>query len=586
MEKSIISQNKPVQNIFGSITLDDFQASNINEIYSDFISGRPRGISLHAHGAGNSLMAACFASSVVKDGFRVLVIVQNDYVKKSWQEDLRKIYGDAEENFILKGTESIFTNDILIGLPKAFLSRIVEKTYLTRNAPEKIKFDVLIFDSAQQAATPTSKAVIDFFNPKFILGVSADRYRTDGQDISVFYDNKIFGGDQRTNYSAMTAVGLLSSITGYRVPTGMRIDYDDRSHDDFNESITDEKDSEENISNRNRIIVGTYERLGKKQQTIAFCASVNQAIKLAEAFKAKGIKAEAIHSKLRNSDIAAFIEGFRNGELRVLTNVSKLSEGFKSPAKCVILARPFLNPRSSRVTLPLLISRAMIPPPAGPSLVLQFVDEENSKKTEKVERQFFDLDSISGFGCEQKSKIKENEETDAGKLLSRLAEDKFQGQAGSFLQNHPSKQRAAANTPKHIQIEIEKFNFLEILDQSFNANDSESSPFIFSIPLSNNEKLPLLKVEKTDDGFIARQPGSESIVFAAANNKKDLLTAIGRRAQLELAKPVLTSAVPPASTELVKFFISRNGGGEEIATGLDENKIKLLLLLEVIKSAV
>jgi len=160
-----MSKNKSVLNVFGAITLKDFQASNVDEIYSHFINGRARGLSLHAHGSGNSLMAACFASLTVRDGFRVLVIVQNDYVKKSWQENLRKIYGDENENFVLKGIESIFTINILIGLPKSFLSRIVEKTYLTRNVPEKIKFDVLIFDSAQQAATPTSKALIDFFNP-------------------------------------------------------------------------------------------------------------------------------------------------------------------------------------------------------------------------------------------------------------------------------------------------------------------------------------------------------------------------------------------------------------------------------------
>jgi len=392
----------------------------------------------------------------------------------------------------------------------------------------------------------------------------------------------------------MTTAELLSPLTGCVIPTGVIIDYDNRSKDDFNENITDEKDSEENISSRNSRIVETYEKLGKKKQTIAFCASVNQAIKLAEAFKAKGIKAEAIHSKLKNSEIASFIEDFRNGKLRVLTNVSKLSEGFESRAKCVILARPFLNPRSFRVILPLLISRVLTAP--GISLALQFVDEKKSKKTEEEgkskkteekeeEANYWDLDVISGFGHEQKSKIEEDKKTGDDELLLKLKEEKFQHQTENFLQNSSPRQKTGVKIPKYMLIEIEKVNFLEILDDLFDTIDPESPPFVFSIPLLNNEDLLLLEVEKVDAGFTARQPGNETMVFASASNKKDLLKAVRCQAQLELAKPTTATPVLLSPTKLIKFFISRNGG-EENSTEFDENKIKLLLLLELTKAVV
>lgn len=53
------------------------------------------------------------------------------------------------------------------------------------------------------------------------------------------------------------------------------------------------------------------------------------------------------------------VEACRSGDLRVLSNVYLVTEGFDAPrVKCVMLLRPFTN-RSARVMLPQMVGRAV-----------------------------------------------------------------------------------------------------------------------------------------------------------------------------------------------------------------------------------
>jgi superfamily II DNA or RNA helicase len=75
--------------------------------------------------------------------------------------------------------------------------------------------------------------------------------------------------------------------------------------------------------------------------TVLFAPLVKSAEAFADAFNAKGIKAEVVHGKMTDSAVAAVLERYENGVTTVICNAMKLTEGWDSPrTMCVIVARP------------------------------------------------------------------------------------------------------------------------------------------------------------------------------------------------------------------------------------------------------
>jgi len=91
--------------------------------------------------------------------------------------------------------------------------------------------------------------------------------------------------------------------------------------------------------------VKTIENQAQDRKSIlVFCVSIAHADRLAESFEEQGISCASIHSGLSIGDRDELLAAFDRGEIRVLTNVNVLTEGWDSPrADCVLLCRPTLS---------------------------------------------------------------------------------------------------------------------------------------------------------------------------------------------------------------------------------------------------
>ena len=82
------------------------------------------------------------------------------------------------------------------------------------------EFDYVIVDEFHHAAASTYRRVIDHFEPKFLLGLTATPERTDGGDLlSLCRENLVFRCDLAEGINA----GLLSPFHYYGVPD--EVDY-------------------------------------------------------------------------------------------------------------------------------------------------------------------------------------------------------------------------------------------------------------------------------------------------------------------------------------------------------------------------
>lgn len=86
--------------------------------------------------------------------------------------------------------------------------------------------------------------------------------------------------------------------------------------------------------------------LGAERRSIlTFCAGVKHAHHVRDEFRRQGVHAETITGDTHPGDRSRFIDDFRAGRLRVLTNANVLTTGFDAPGLDMIaLLRPTLSP--------------------------------------------------------------------------------------------------------------------------------------------------------------------------------------------------------------------------------------------------
>lgn len=87
--------------------------------------------------------------------------------------------------------------------------------------------------------------------------------------------------------------------------------------------------------------IAKYIREGNARHMLVFCSFLEEAYELSEELKARGIRSATVSAKTPKKDRETLLQQFKDGEIKVVTNVGVLTTGFDFPAlDCVILARP------------------------------------------------------------------------------------------------------------------------------------------------------------------------------------------------------------------------------------------------------
>jgi DNA repair protein RadD len=85
-------------------------------------------------------------------------------------------------------------------------------------------------------------------------------------------------------------------------------------------------------------------RGAQRRAWIAFCAGVEHAAHVRDAFKARGVKCETVTGETPNGERDRIIRAYRQGELQCLTNANVLTTGFDVPqVDLIAMLRPTLS---------------------------------------------------------------------------------------------------------------------------------------------------------------------------------------------------------------------------------------------------
>lgn len=204
--------------------------------------------------------------------------------------------------------------------------------HLSRFRPDD--FDYIVIDEFHHAAASTYRRVIDYFRPKFLLGLTATPDRTDGADLlTLCQENLVFEANIRDGIEAER----LCSFHYFGVADD--IDY---SNIPWRNSQFDVTELTAAIATeaRARNALEQFHKHGGNR-CIAFCCSQRHADFMADFFVREGVKAVAVHSGANSAPRATSLERLRDGELEVIFAVDMFNEGVDVPSiDTVLMLRP------------------------------------------------------------------------------------------------------------------------------------------------------------------------------------------------------------------------------------------------------
>jgi superfamily II DNA or RNA helicase len=230
------------------------------------------------------------------------------------------------------------------------------------------EFQYLVIDEAHHAAAETYRRVLEYFRPRFILGLTATAERADGQDLLEVFRNCA----HRLTLREAVERGELVPIRCVRVKTNI-----DLSKVRCNQVQYNRRDIEETIAipARDRLIVDTYREHVPGRKAVVFAVNVGHGDSLADEFRHAGIAAHSVSGRMPSREREQHLRAFRDGHLKVLCACDILNEGWDCPdIEVLLMARPTL----SRVIYLQQLGRGTRKAPGKECvIVFDFVDNAN-----------------------------------------------------------------------------------------------------------------------------------------------------------------------------------------------------------------
>ena len=300
--------------------------------------GFDKGLVVAATGIGKTYLAA-FDSRAYE---RVLFVAHREEIIKQAAQSFNNVRPDKSIGFIYgERTEKEKEEDKDKDCVFALVQTLGKREYLNESFLKPDAFDYIVIDEFHHAVAGNYKRVIDYFKPKFLLGLTATPERLDNKDVFALCD-----------YNSVYEIRLKEAINkGWLVPFryyGIYDDTVDYTSVHMRNGKYDEKELEESlmIHQRAELVLKHYSKY-PSECAMGFCASKGHAEYMAKYFNEHGISAVAVYSGLQGEYTEQRNEAvnkLKKGELKILFSVDMFNEGIDVPSIDTVL---FLRPTES-----------------------------------------------------------------------------------------------------------------------------------------------------------------------------------------------------------------------------------------------
>lgn len=291
--------------------------------------GLDKALVVAATGIGKTYLAA-FDS---KKYNRVLFIAHREEIIKQAAQSFKNVRPNESIGFFYGVNKDNIQNLIF-----ALVQTLGKEEYLNEEYFSKDYFDYIIVDEFHHAVSNNYQKIIEYFKPKFLLGLTATPERLDSQDVFSLCD-----------YNLVYEVRLKDAINkGWLCPFRYYGIYDDTveyEDIDFKNGKYDDKKLEEAlmINARGNLILKHYKKY-KSTRAMGFCSSKKHAEFMAEYFVNNGVKAVAVYSGKYSMNREEALNALNRGEIQVIFSVDMFNEGLDIQGIDMVM---FLRPTES-----------------------------------------------------------------------------------------------------------------------------------------------------------------------------------------------------------------------------------------------
>lgn len=283
---------------------------------------------ISATGTGKTYLSAFDAKAF--NSKKLLFVVHRLTIAKDSLKTFQKVFGKNKTMGLYSGEKRDLDCDFVFSTIQTISKSIHLENF------SKDHFDYIIIDETHRSGADSYLRLLDYFEPKFLLGMTATPERTDGNDIFQLFDHNI-AYEIRLNRAMEEE--MLSTFHYYGV-TDLLIDnkeIDNKS--DFNLLISSER--------VNRIIeqASFYGSDNGITRGLIFCSRKKEAIELSALFNLKGFKTVALTGDSTEDERAKSIEKLETDNLSekldYIFTVDIFNEGIDIPKiNQIIMLRP------------------------------------------------------------------------------------------------------------------------------------------------------------------------------------------------------------------------------------------------------
>lgn len=289
--------------------------------------GVKRSLVVAATGSGKTYLAAFDALNF--DAKRLLFVVHRDSILIKAKETFESVFGANRSYGLFTGNTKNLDAEFIFAT----------NTMLSRHLEEFLKneFDYIVLDECHHATASTYKSIIEYFNPEFLLGLTATPERMDNADVFSLFENNV-------PFELRLRDAIINDLVvpfHYYAIKDTFADYSSSEKSKIAREIARTANVEFIVSQ-----IEKYKKQGEKLKCLAFCTSIPHANLMAEELMEEGYGTIALTG---SNELGERIKAFKDLEdetnpLEIICCVDILNEGVDIPAVNMVL---FLRPTES-----------------------------------------------------------------------------------------------------------------------------------------------------------------------------------------------------------------------------------------------
>lgn len=334
----------------------EFKSFNSNQIKTNFMQekaleklenlrkkGENKALIIAATGTGKTYLSAFDVKNFKAKTMLFLVHRENILIKA--KESFETILPEINSFGLYTGNKKEQDKNYLFSTIQTMSSNFLEFS--------QDFFEYIIIDEAHHVASLSYKKILDYFKPKFLLGLTATSNRMDGNSIYEVFDENI-ALDIRLNEALEN--NLIVPFHYYGINDIQSIDYEnvDLTKIDLLAKLL-------SVNKRVDFIIDKmnfYSNSGNKRKALGFCVSKEHCNFMSEEFNKKGINSITLTSEdsiSKREDSIKRLEN-ENDSLEVIFTVDIFNEGIDIPSINMVL---FLRPTNSPIVFVQQLGRGL-----------------------------------------------------------------------------------------------------------------------------------------------------------------------------------------------------------------------------------